>query len=92
MKEYNFFAGLEEVGGRFGSLFITLGLFAVYGWAKGIVSLDWFQVSGYLGLFWLLYELFSFLLFKTFRYFAGSKKDEDVIKESIKIAEEKEAE
>jgi hypothetical protein len=89
MKEYNFFAGLEEVGGRFGSLFITLGLFAVYGWAKGAVSLDWFQISGYLALFWFLYELLSYFLFKTFRYFAGSKNDEEEIKESIKIAEEK---
>lgn len=89
MKEYNFFAGLEEVGGRFGSLFITLGLFAVYGWAKGIVSLDWFQVSGYLTLFWFLYELLSYFLFQTFRYFAASKKIDETIQESIKIAEEK---
>lgn len=88
MKENNFFAGLEEVGGRFGSLFITLGLFAVYGWAKGIVSLDWFQISGYLALFWFLYELLSYFLFKTFRYFSASKKDDEVIQESIKIAEE----
>jgi hypothetical protein len=87
MKEYNFFAGLEEVGGRFGSLFITLGLFAVYGWAKGAVSLDWFQISGYLALFWFIYELLSYFLFKTFRYFAVSKKDDEVIQESIKIAE-----
>jgi hypothetical protein len=90
MKQNNFFAGLEEVGGRFISLFITLGLFAVYSWAKGQVTLDWFQISGYLALFWFLYELISYFLFKTFRYFASTKDvDEKSIEESIKISESK---
>ena len=87
MKEYRFFSGLEEIFGRFGGLFVTLVLFAVYGWAKGITSLDWFGVSGYLALFWLLYELFSYIFFKSFRYFASDKADKKNFKEEIKLAD-----
>jgi hypothetical protein len=90
MKQNNFFAGLEEVGGRFASLFITIGLFAVFGYAKTSITLDWFQLSGYLALFWFMYELLSYFIFKTFRYFSSVKEvDEKTIEESIKIAEGK---
>jgi hypothetical protein len=87
MENRKFFAGLEEVFGRFGGLFVTLVLFAVYGWAKGNVSLDWFQVSGYLALFWLIYEIFSYIFFKTFRYFASTNQDESVAEEVEKVDE-----
>jgi hypothetical protein len=83
MENKQFFTGLEEVFGRFGGLFVTLVLFAVYGWAKGSVNLDWFAISGYLALFWVLYELFSYIFFKAFCYFATSKEDSTTTEEQI---------
>lgn len=90
MENKQFFTGLEEVFGRFGGLFVTLVLFAVYGWAKGAVSLDWFAISGYLALFWLLYELFSFGFFKAFRFFSESSntKESDKLEDELDVPNE----
>jgi hypothetical protein len=75
MKNRKFFAGLEEVFARFLALFVSLVFFAVYVSAKSEVTLDWYSLVGYLSLFWLIYELLSYIFFRAFMFF--SRDDEN---------------
>jgi hypothetical protein len=84
MKNRNFFAGLEEVLARILGLCVTLVFFAVYVSAKGTILADWYGIVGYLSLFWLIYEMLSYILFIAFAYFS---RDDEKIKSPESIAE-----
>jgi uncharacterized membrane protein len=84
MKNRKFFAGLEEVLARILGLCVTLVFFAVYVSAKGTILADWYGIIGYLSLFWLIYEILSYILFIAFAYFS---RDNNEIKSPDSVAE-----
>lgn len=70
----NFLSGLEEIFARvFGFLAVSI-VFLVFVYARGFLNLDWYSTAGLLSLFWILYELLSYILFLLFAFF--SKKQE----------------
>ncbi len=77
MKNRRFFTGLEEVFARFLSLFVSLTLFSVYVTAKSTITLDWYGLAGYLGLFWLIYELLGYVFFLAFVFFSKDDVSEN---------------
>jgi uncharacterized membrane protein len=84
MKNRKFFAGLEEVLARILGLCVTLVFFAVYVSAKTTINTDWYGIIGYLSLFWLIYEVLSYILFIAFAYFS---RDNMEMKSPESIAE-----
>ncbi len=68
-----FLAGLEEGFARIISLILTLIFFLIYVVAVEEVVLNWLQALAWLGLFWLVYEVISLLLFSVFVFFTKNK-------------------
>jgi hypothetical protein len=76
MNTKHFFAGLEEVLARLAAVSITIIMFAIFTFAKDNKTvLDTYQLAGYLSVFWAIYELLSWILFRAFIFFSGSKAD-----------------
>ncbi len=73
MSENKFLAGLEEGFARIIALVLTLIFFLIYTAAVEQVTLNWLQALAWLGLFWFVYEVISFLLFSVFTFFARNK-------------------
>jgi hypothetical protein len=88
MKNRKFFAGLEEVLARLLGLGVTLVFFAVYVSAKGTILADWYGIIGYLSLFWLIYEILSYILFLAFAFFSRDDKDEKPVESMAEIAKD----
>jgi uncharacterized membrane protein len=88
MKNRSFFSGLEEVFARLLGLFVTLIFFAVYVSAKVDVKLDWYGMCGYLALFWVIYEILSFVLFRAFVFFSKDNEEQKSIDSMAEIARE----
>jgi hypothetical protein len=79
MNTKRFFTGLEEIFGRFVGLFFAIVLFAVYFSAKGVFTANWYELSGWLLLFWLVYEVLSYGFFKAFMFFSKDETSEQTI-------------
>jgi hypothetical protein len=70
MTEKSFLSGLEEVVARFAGLILTLLFFIIYATSRTTITLDWYGLSAHLIIFWLIYELISYILFIIFRFFS----------------------
>ena len=73
MSRPNYFGGLEGFAAKLVSLVITLVFFSIYtAAAKGFES-SWFELTGILTLFWVIYEILGYILFVFFNFFARNK-------------------
>jgi hypothetical protein len=75
-QEKNFFAGLEEIFARLLGLALTLIFFLIYVIAVDELALGWQQALVVLGIFWLVYETVSLVLFSVFRFFSNQKEEQ----------------
>ena len=75
MLQKQFFAGTEEVIARLVSLCITLLFFAIYALAKTTFYLDIYTLLTVLGIFWVVYEIFSYILFAIFKFFSKPEQN-----------------
>lgn len=81
MTRKSFFGGLEGLTAKFLSLAITLVFFIIYTMTSGGYDANWFEFSGTLILFTLLYEAIGYSMYIFFRFFSRSRvtavKEED---------------
>lgn len=70
ISQKSFFAGQEEVFARIISLLLSSLFFVIFTVAKETVTLKWDNVLYSLGIFWIIYESLSLLLFQIFKFFA----------------------
>ena len=78
------FAGLEEIFARLFAMLIVIIGFVIVVLARETVTLDWFDSSGWLLLFWFLYELVSIILFNVFVFFAKRQISPDIAETPLK--------
>jgi hypothetical protein len=74
MNEKSFLSGLEEVIARFAGLVLTLIFFIIYATSRTTVTLDWYGLSAHLIIFWIIYEIVSYILFVIFQFFSKANE------------------
>jgi hypothetical protein len=68
------YTSVTETVARILSLLITLLCFSIYILSKSVnLSLDWSLLLVHLGVFWAVYEVFSFCFFLLLQQFAATK-------------------
>lgn len=73
MTEKSFLSGLEEVVARIAGLILTLVFFIIYATSRTTVTLDWYGLTAHLIIFWIIYEIVSYILFVIFRFFSKNQ-------------------
>ncbi len=73
MTRKKYFGGLEGIIAKLVSLIITVVFFAIYNLTSDKLEASWFELTGILLLFWLIYEILGYVLFLFFVFFGNNR-------------------